>query len=540
MKPTPRRLALGLAAAFAAGGAAPARAQFAVTQTFSAQENVPDAGELLSVGRFTVGEAAIARVGVSLKIDGTPAGAGFNGDLYASLIHVSGFSVLLNRPGKNTLTGLGYSDSGLDVVLQDDAPDIHQYRRTLFGNDLSPLGGALTGVWSPDGRTTDPSRVIGSDSRTELLSSFSGLNAVGDWLLFVADLVSGGTHRLDRWGLEVETVGGFTGPVRLVDGTLRALGGPRTIPNPTHFEGVVGLLGTDALTFTGETTLHGSTTLRVENDTTIAGPLISHDPGAGLTKTGAGRLTLAGPATYTGGTVAEEGSLHLENLDGSATGTGTLSVRSGASFGGHGLAGGPVEIRSGGILAPGRGGPTLRTGPLTWHGGGLYRFEIDAADPTRPAARSLVEVLGSLTLDATPGTPCRIEIASLTPGGIPGRVSDFDPGRNYFWPLAIATDGVDGFAASRFALDPGTHLGSAPGAFAVGLDGGTLGILYTAIPEPGWIGPATGVACLLVAAARRARASLPLPPWFRSTREAGGTPARRKPADAPVATPVRE
>src|SRR6185295_7585972 len=96
-------------------------------------------------------------VNVRVNISG-----GYNGDLYAYLVHDTGYSVLLNRVGRRSGDSLGYSDSGFNVTIDDQAPfgDIHTYRVHYFGNNTTPLAGPLTNSWAPDGRATDPSLVL--------------------------------------------------------------------------------------------------------------------------------------------------------------------------------------------------------------------------------------------------------------------------------------------------------------------------------------------------------------------------------------------
>lgn len=141
----------------------------------------------------------IGAVEVSLNITG-----GYNGDLFAQLVHDSGYSVLLNRVGRRADDFTGYADSGLNVVLADDptsSGDIHSYRRVLFGNDTTSLGGPLTGRWSTDARTADPALVLDTDPRTATLADFIGLDPNGNWTLFIADLDSGGQSTVQGWGL---------------------------------------------------------------------------------------------------------------------------------------------------------------------------------------------------------------------------------------------------------------------------------------------------------------------------------------------------
>lgn len=153
----------------------------------------------------------IAQVSVALSLRPRDGQAAFNGDLYAALTHGSGYSVLLNRVGRRAGSVLGYGDNGFDVVFDDAAVsgDVHAYRLTLNGDHavkLQPSSGPLTGVWAPDGRTSLPAETLLTDPRSAMLSGFQGMNANGDWTLFVADWESGGLVKLDRWALTITLV----------------------------------------------------------------------------------------------------------------------------------------------------------------------------------------------------------------------------------------------------------------------------------------------------------------------------------------------
>lgn len=136
----------------------------------------------------------IESVTISLEFTG-----GWNGDLYAYLIHGSGFSVLLNRPGRSTLEPDGSGTVGMSITFDDAASsDLHT---------AIPLsGGSVSGTYQPDGRTTDPLAVLDTDSRPAMLSSFNGLNPNGDWTLFVADQSAGATSTLVSWSLQINAV----------------------------------------------------------------------------------------------------------------------------------------------------------------------------------------------------------------------------------------------------------------------------------------------------------------------------------------------
>src|SRR5207244_2085978 len=78
-----------------------------------------------------------------------------------------------------------------------------------------------------------------------------------------------------------------------------------------------------------------------------------------IEKYGAGTQILApglyGANTYNRGTDVNEGTLLVNNTVGSGTGTGDVSVSSGATLGGSGSIDGNTTISSGGHLAPGSG-----------------------------------------------------------------------------------------------------------------------------------------------------------------------------------------
>lgn len=188
--------------------AAPLRAQpEPATFTFSVNQDVPD-GDLSGLADahlLPAGPAPIQSVAVTLHL--APRGdGGFLGDLYATLTHLTdGYAVLLNRSGRIPERPFGYSDGvPVQITLADTAPaDIHHYRLTLLGDETLPLNAPLTGLWQPDGRTTDPRSVLGTDPRTALLASFSGSEQEGLWTLFVADVSSGGEFRLEGWSLAI-------------------------------------------------------------------------------------------------------------------------------------------------------------------------------------------------------------------------------------------------------------------------------------------------------------------------------------------------
>ncbi len=174
------------------------QAQLTESYTFTTNRVVPDgnAPGLSDVRTLNSAVGAIASIKVRLKITGD-----FNGDLYGYVRHSSGFTVLLNRPGKSSSNESGYSDDGLDVTFQTGATngEIHVYQNVTTPADGSPL----TGTWEPDGRAVDPTIVTDVSTRSTSLTNFNGLNAAGEWTLYLADIELGGTNMLTEWGLDI-------------------------------------------------------------------------------------------------------------------------------------------------------------------------------------------------------------------------------------------------------------------------------------------------------------------------------------------------
>src|SRR5205814_5266754 len=135
-------------AALLAGLARPALADFSAN--FTSGATVPDGSFIgLNDTRNLTGVPfnTITDVNVRMNVSG-----GWNGDLYAYLVHNSGFAVLLNRVGRSSSSSFGYGDSGMNVTLDDQASqtyDFHFYQQEP-GFVASQIQGQT--AWRPDGR----------------------------------------------------------------------------------------------------------------------------------------------------------------------------------------------------------------------------------------------------------------------------------------------------------------------------------------------------------------------------------------------------
>jgi subtilisin-like proprotein convertase family protein len=167
------------------------------TGTWNVSAVIPDNDDVGYSNTQNISDAGMTEI-TGITVNLTFSG-GWNGDLYAYLVHDTGFSVLLNRPGRNAIETDGSATVGMDITFDDNAgADIH--------TAIPMSGGPVSGTYQPDGRITDPLLVLATDSRPALLSSFIGLNANGSWTIFVADQSAGSVATLDSWSLSVTAV----------------------------------------------------------------------------------------------------------------------------------------------------------------------------------------------------------------------------------------------------------------------------------------------------------------------------------------------
>ena len=117
-----------------------------------------------------------------------------------------------------------------------------------------------------------------------------------------------------------------------------------------------------------------------------------------VVKDGAGTTTLKLAGSYSGGTTVFNGTLLVNNSTGSGTGSGAVTVASGATLGGTGSIAGPVTI-NGGILSPGASIESLSSGTLTFTGG-TFKYEMDSSAGLSVAA-DFQKVFGDLSLSGT-------------------------------------------------------------------------------------------------------------------------------------------
>jgi autotransporter-associated beta strand protein len=407
--------------------------------------NIPDGNASGVFDSRTVSTAQsnafITDVNVSIELAGTSA---LNGDLYVLLQHQGHTAVLLNRVGRTGASPLGYGDPGMNIVLDDDAPDgdVHTYRAAIFGNNDTPLGESLTGTWMPDGRNLDPSSVLDTTERTASLSSFNGLPVDGTWRLFLADVSPGGTAQLKRWSLQITGTTNSAATLLFDHATVRAPTA-RTLSNPI-------ILPSDLIADVAQS-------LALSNVVSGSG---------GIRKSGNGDLFLRSANVFSGLTVVNAGRLIATNVT-SNVGAGDILVHANGTLVARGTVGGALALH--GTLSVGESIDTLSTAGQTWNGGGRYLWKIN--DAATPNGADLLLVNGTLNIDATFQNRFVIDVIAPT---LPAH---FDPGAVYAWPIALTTGGIVGFDPAAFRYEQTNFNVLSLGRFAVGLSSNNLDLV---------------------------------------------------------------
>ncbi len=338
------------------------------------------------------------------------------------------------------------------------------------------------------------------------LGATNKLTITGAFNTGVSNVIQG-TGSLDKQGSGTLTLAGtfanlFSGGVTVQAGTLiaakaNALGsGPLTLQGGTLNIGAFNQNVSSFLLLGG--TLQGTSGLLSSSSAfqIQAGDINSRLGGTGgLVKTTAGVATLTSANTYTGGTWITGGTLLVNNTAGSGTGIGAVSVSNGGLLAGTGSISGIVTNGLGGTISAGDVVGILNLGSSFWLGGSTNRWDISDATGTEGTGWDLLNLSGSLTINATTNNKAYIDITSFTLGGLPGLASNFNPTNSYLWTILTASGGIN-FASGESELtvldlmvgnfiNPQT--GGRFGIF-VSTDGRNLNLTFTPfvpVPEPG-------------------------------------------------------
>lgn len=210
--------------------------------------------------------------------------------------------------------------------------------------------------------------------------------------------IAGGELYIGSEGITVGTTGTYASEIRLSGGTLAAKADWSTTLGATL----------DAASF-----IKAADALDAPFDITISGVISG---AAGITKSGAGKLTLGGANTFTGDIAVNAGTLALTG-DSSAA-TGAVIVADSAKLAGNGNIGGNVSLASGArhelavAGTPGTQVTRVISGSLTLDAGNI--LDLTAAAPVAGGTYVLATVTGGIV-----GSPTTVNL----PGGVSGSVS---------------------------------------------------------------------------------------------------------------------
>ncbi|ADB17518.1 autotransporter-associated beta strand repeat protein [Pirellula staleyi DSM 6068] len=276
----------------------------------------------------------------------------------------------------------------------------------------------------------------------------------------------------------IQSTGNFfntLGPITLNGSTLTSTGGFSSGYEAWRLYGTVTVGGTNPSTISAAGTnggihLHTNTNFDVADVTGDDNPDLlvssvlrnqtaSQSSAAGdLSKLGAGKLVLTGNNTY-GATSVLDGTLLVNNVAGSGTGSGPVVVSGTAILRGTGSIAGTVSMTDSSRLEPGASPETLATGSLSFTAGTTFNPEIGGTAPGNGVTGyDQVNVTGTVSLG---GATLDVDLfGGFTPD--PLLLQEF---------VIITNDGTDAVV--------GTFAGLAEGA-AVVVGGSTFYISYSA------------------------------------------------------------
>jgi len=312
------------------------------------------AGTLKNVAEFNAGGSITKSASTTATLAGNNAFTG-GVNLSAGQLNLNSQTALGAAAGTFTIANGTTIDntSGSAVQIANNNPQNWTGNFTFAGGN-----GSLSALNLGTGTVA-----LGASSRTVTIT---------DSTLTVGGTISGSAGvGLTKTGGGTLTLSGantYSGDTTISAGTLQLSGGINRIKSNNNII-IAGTLdmGGNAQTFNSVTgggsitTGGGGLTIGSAGASCAFSGVIS-DAGS-LTKTGTGTLTLSGLSTYSGGTTISEGTLLVNNTSGSGTGSGLVTVTSGAKLGGTGTVGGDVEVETGAALTPGTGGAgTLNVG----------------------------------------------------------------------------------------------------------------------------------------------------------------------------------
>jgi autotransporter-associated beta strand protein len=408
----------------------------------------------------------------------------------AGTLNITGGSLLV---GGNIATSGSLGTITSTVTLDGGSLDMGGFALGTAGQLISSLN-IRSGTLSNVGQINNGAGLQKTTAGTLVLAGSSAYTG--------GNQIDGGTLRLAT----ANALGSAANALTLNSGTLD-LGGQNA---------TIGLLTGSAGTVI-RSSVAGSAVLTANSasSSTFAGQIIDGSGIVGLSKQGAGSLTLSAANTYTGTTLIGGGTLALSTsaslasslitvgtaaastsayLDVSAL-SGGLTLASNQTINGKGTILGDMVVGGGATVSPGNStGLLTETGAVTFAGGGRYTFEINNATGTAGSSSGwdLFDV-GSLSVTATGLNPFSVDLVTLTSAQTPGLADNFDPNGTYYWLFLDAGSAITTWDATAFQVNATGFQNPTSNLFTVvrGDESGVGGtdqqlyVAYIGVPEPG-------------------------------------------------------
>jgi autotransporter-associated beta strand protein len=303
----------------------------------------PSGGATITANNYALGSGNVTLYGGTLKLFGGDlgdAGAGY-GTFSRPIVVPAGATASLLTPARYTMSSTLTGGGTLNL-------EVNYVRGTMNGN-----WSAFTGTINITAQT------VPAEFRVANSSGYAGAT------LFVNDnaiITQSGSGTL----MEIGALGGTSG----------------------------GRVGPGNSTSSGRSFRIGWN----NQNATFAGQILA-DGANTVTKVGTGNWTLTGANTYNGGTIVDGGTLTVNNPSGSGTGTGSVTVNTGATLAGTGIISGATTIASGGTNSPGNNaiGTLTVNNSVTLAAGSTTRIEINKTSGTK----DLLDASGALTYGGT-------------------------------------------------------------------------------------------------------------------------------------------
>jgi autotransporter-associated beta strand protein len=375
-----------------------------------------------------------------------------------------------------TVSGGTYETTADNVMVDGASLTVNSGTLAVGGSDtVASLSGSGGNVGIASGKTLTVNET-GDKAYTGAITNAGGLTKTGAGTTMLAGAntytgtttIGGGTLAL-FWGSAIANTGVVT--LSNLSGATLAVNASETIGS------LRGGGGTG-----GNVSVANNQTLTVAETgvQTYAGAISGL---GGLTKSGAGTMTLSANSSYSGATTVSAGTL-VYNGNNTSTAVG---ISTGATLAGSGSVG-ATTVNSGGTMSPGNSPGTQTYSSLTWEGGGNYNWQLYNATGAAGTGYDTFTSSGAFAINANSGSKFNVNLwtlSSISPSDVNGNAINFASTNNYSWTLGTFGS-ISGFSADAFSINTAAANGTGGfanafgGAFSISTNATQLLLVYTA------------------------------------------------------------